>query len=300
MAMGLPRPFVGGFVVAALLALTVGAPVGATTAISGGNALTSRAYLDTYANFVIVDTNHPISGAGMLTSWSFWAGTTGGVQLVVVRDDGTDVTVVGESPVVSSPTTGGVATEALSPALPVQAGDLVGLYFQSTGVVPFDGIANAGTTGTVLYTVNGYGDPAVGATLAFDGAVTRTYSVSVSGVAPYDFAGFYKPVDNDGWNTAKAGSAIPVKFSLGGNQGLDIFMAGYPKATQVLCPSSSSTGDLIEETVTAGGSSLTYDATSDQYVYVWKTAKTWAGKCFHFDLGLNDLTSHGFDVQFTR
>jgi Domain of unknown function (DUF4082) len=40
----------------------------------------------------------------------------------------------------------------------------------------------------------------------------------------YNFSGFFQPVNNmPTLNVAKAGSAIPVKFSLGGDQGLDIF-----------------------------------------------------------------------------
>ena len=37
--------------------------------------------------------------------------------------------------------------------------------------------------------------------------------------------------------------------------------------------------DGIEQTLTAGGSSLSFDAGSNQYTYVWKTDKTWAGQC---------------------
>jgi Domain of unknown function (DUF4082) len=116
----------------------------------------------------------------------------------------------------------------------------------------------------------------------------------------YDFDGFYQPVDNSMWNKAKAGSAIPVKFSLGGDYGLNVLKAGYPKAIQIACPNSSEPTDAIEETVTAGGSSLSYDPYLDEYIYVWKTTKGWAGKCFQFDLGLNDDTSHTFDVQFVK
>ena len=39
----------------------------------------------------------------------------------------------------------------------------------------------------------------------------------------------------DKLNTAKAGSAIPVKFSLGGDKGLAILTDGYPKATKIAC-----------------------------------------------------------------
>jgi hypothetical protein len=115
----------------------------------------------------------------------------------------------------------------------------------------------------------------------------------------YTFDGFYQPVDTGVWNTAKAGRAIPVKFSLDGDQGLDILRSGYPDVTPIACPAGTAT-DEVEETVTAGSSSLTYDADTDQYVYVWKTRKAWAGQCFTFELGLDDGTSHTFDIQFTR
>ncbi len=120
-----------------------------------------------------------------------------------------------------------------------------------------------------------------------------TYSVV------YDFRGFFQPVDNIGWNVAKAGSAIPIKFSLNGFQGLDIIAAGSPTFT---ITGTSQNGDAIEEvvTATAGGSSLSYDADSDQYVYVWKTSKDWAGKSGTFTLKLNDGTSHTAKFSFKK
>ena len=76
------------------------------------------------------------------------------------------------------------------------------------------------------------------------------------------------------WNKAKAGSAIPVKFSLGGDLGQDILKAGYPKAIPTTCPGGTEPTDSIEETVTAGASSLSYDPSLDEYIYVWKTTKS--------------------------
>jgi hypothetical protein len=49
-----------------------------------------------------------------------------------------------------------------------------------------------------------------------------------------------------------------------------------------------------------GVAALVYDAASGQYTQVWKSDKTWAGRCFTFELGLNDGSSHSFRVQFTR
>lgn len=117
----------------------------------------------------------------------------------------------------------------------------------------------------------------------------------------YRFSGFFQPVSHlPTWNKAKAGRAIPVKFSLGGDQGLDILKPGYPKVSTTSCPGSTNTIDDIEETVTAGASTLTYDAVADQYVYTWKTDKAWSGRCVQFELGLRDDTSHTFAVQFVK
>ena len=40
-------------------------------------------------------------------------------------------------------------------------------------------------------------------------------------------------------NAVKAGSAIPVKFSLGGDHGLDVFEADYPKSQGIQCNSNA-------------------------------------------------------------
>jgi hypothetical protein len=110
--------------------------------------------------------------------------------------------------------------------------------------------------------------------------------------AIYDFSGFFAPVDNPPTlNNVKAGRAIPVKFSLNGDQGLDILDAGFPASQQIACDASATLDD-VEETVASGSSSLSYDATSDQYIYVWKTDKGWAGTCHQLIVQLNDGTAH--------
>jgi hypothetical protein len=124
--------------------------------------------------------------------------------------------------------------------------------------------------------------------------------VSVPNHTNYDWAGFYSPVDNpDVLNKAKAGSSIPVKFSLGGDQGLDIFATGSPGSRQINCDSADAV-DAIEETVTAGSSSLSYDATTDQYTYVWKTNKGWANTCRELVVKLDDGTEHLATFKFVK
>lgn len=103
----------------------------------------------------------------------------------------------------------------------------------------------------------------------------------------YNFNGFFQPIDSlPTLNAVKAGQAIPVKFSLNGDQGLDIFAVGFPKSQTIQCASTNPV-DGIEETVTAGSSSL-YDATSDLYTFIWKTDKAWAATCRQLVVQLND------------
>lgn len=111
-------------------------------------------------------------------------------------------------------------------------------------------------------------------------------------VLPYNFTGFFSPIDNPPvLNEMKAGQAAPVKFSLGGNQGLNIFAAGSPSSVQINCSSSAPIAD-VEETETAGGSSLTYDPTTDRYKYVWKTESSWKNTCRQLTVTLRDGTVH--------
>jgi hypothetical protein len=108
----------------------------------------------------------------------------------------------------------------------------------------------------------------------------------------YPFSGFFAPVDNrPTLNTVNAGSAVPVKFSLGGDLGLDVLVAGSPKSHTIECGSDPET-DPIEQTATASNSGLSYDADNDQYVYVWKTDKAWQGTCRQLVVQLDDGSVH--------
>ena len=114
---------------------------------------------------------------------------------------------------------------------------------------------------------------------------------------PFTFTGFFAPVDNlPTLNTVKAGQAIPVKFSLGGDYGLNIFMPGYPSSSLVACGTTAE--DAIEETSTAGSSSLSYDSGSGRYHYVWKTDKAWANTCRTLVLKFTDGTIRKANFKF--
>ena len=114
----------------------------------------------------------------------------------------------------------------------------------------------------------------------------------------YHFDGFYPPVKNlPIVNATKAGSAIPVKFSLGRGQGLAIFAAGSPSSVRTNCEGAPV--DAIADTVTAGGSSLTYDALTDTYTYVWKTSRDWIGHCRSLTVKTADGGEHTALFQFS-
>jgi hypothetical protein len=108
----------------------------------------------------------------------------------------------------------------------------------------------------------------------------------------FPWVGFEQPVDNEPTvNLAKAGQAIPVNFTIGGDHGLAIFRPGYPASEPVNCDSGLAT-DPIEATTTAGSSSLSYSSGTGVYSYVWKTDKEWSkapgGPCRRLLLGFAD------------
>ena len=114
----------------------------------------------------------------------------------------------------------------------------------------------------------------------------------------YNFFGFFAPVDNlPAFNEMKAGQAVPVKFSLSGNKGLNIFASGSPNSVQISCDNGAAILP-VEETVNAGSSSLSYDANTDRYNYVWKTENSWKNSCRQLNVVLNDGTTHSAKFKF--
>jgi Tol biopolymer transport system component len=122
------------------------------------------------------------------------------------------------------------------------------------------------------------------------------YSPDWQPIPIYNFSGFYQPVDNlPTLNKTKPGKSIPIRFSLGGDHGLNIFASGYPKSEAIPCDSTS-TVDGIEETVTGKGD-LSYNASTGRYEYDWGTSSTWSG-CRQFVMKLRDGTTQRANFIF--
>jgi parallel beta-helix repeat protein/predicted outer membrane repeat protein len=114
---------------------------------------------------------------------------------------------------------------------------------------------------------------------------------------PFAFSGFLAPLKNPSTvNTVKAGQAVPVNFSLEGNQGLSIFAPGYPKSQPMACVSGAAL-DEVETTASAGGSALSYNTATGTYTYVWKTDKAWKG-CRQLIVQFSDGTVHTANFEF--
>jgi Bacterial Ig-like domain (group 3) len=120
---------------------------------------------------------------------------------------------------------------------------------------------------------------------------TMTYQVI------YNFTGFFDPVENPPtFNLVKSGRAVPIKFSLNGDRGMDIFAAGYPLSIEIEC--TSDTVNNVENTLNDSTSSLSYDSTANQYNYVWKTEKSWSGSCRQLIVGLVDGQTYMLNFMF--
>jgi hypothetical protein len=120
-------------------------------------------------------------------------------------------------------------------------------------------------------------------------ASSGNFTVTVA----YQWNGFFQPVDNKDpngnyiLNKAKAGSTVPAKFSLGGDQGLNVLASGYPTSGPVSCGAGAA-ADTIEEYSTATVSGLKYDPVANLYIYNWKTDGKWAGTCRQLVVKLAD------------
>lgn len=112
----------------------------------------------------------------------------------------------------------------------------------------------------------------------------RTYSVA------YDFDGFFSPLAPESTvSTLKAGDDVPVKFSLHGYHGLEVF-ARSP-AWKPGCPSPSTDSSRAFGT-------LSYKPSVDRYVFFWKTDPSWAGSCRELIVALGDGTVRHAQVRF--
>lgn len=116
---------------------------------------------------------------------------------------------------------------------------------------------------------------------------TRVYDVV------FGFDGFFSPLAPlPALMEFKAGHGVPVKFSLGGDFGLDV-LAGPPRSREISCESP----DLGPWGVETTGR-LSFNASQARYTWLWETDPSLAGTCRQLVVTLADFTEHYANVQF--
>ena len=93
----------------------------------GGNPVVERLSSDTDGNLFVMDTNHPFTNPGAVTSWEIYADNNNPVHLVIYRQINGSFVEIGRSPVVTPVV--GYNQFLLTDAIRVKAGDFVGAYF---------------------------------------------------------------------------------------------------------------------------------------------------------------------------
>ncbi len=305
-------------------ATIVGAPASSPegTLISLSSTVTDSSTSDTAAGFTyalsVTKNGNPFA-SGSVSSLSFTPDDNGSYVVTFTATDkdggiGTDtktIDVTNVAPTVTAPSDQ-IATQSISTSFNLGSFSDPGVNDNpwTVDVNWGDGSAkttfnmpNQGTITTQSHTYNSIGTYTVTVTVTDkdSGSNSKTFNVNVI----YNWNGFFRPIDNldsNGklvLNVVKAGSAVPGKFSLSGDQGLGIFAPGYPKSQQIACDTNA-LQDAVNETVTAGSSGLQYDPLTDQYIYVWKTDKSWSNTCRQLQVKLIDGTTHVANFKFTK
>jgi hypothetical protein len=126
-------------------------------------------------------------------------------------------------------------------------------------------------------------------------SATKTVSITVS--SAMSFTGFYAPVRNMPYlNSAMAGSAIPIKFAIGGYRGLRVLQVNSPTSVPVACPANALENAVRPMIAPSSG----LQSVGSSYTYVWRTNAGWGGSCRKFVLTLSDGSTHEAMFRFVN
>ena len=115
----------------------------------------------------------------------------------------------------------------------------------------------------------------------------------------YDFEGFLWPVrDRPYANRWVAGVPVPIRFELGGDQGLDVVEDGWPQVAEIPCGSHEEPASGEPARHPRWFRELVFRKRRARYVFLWRTRRDWAGSCRQFMLRLDDGTVRRADFEF--
>jgi hypothetical protein len=94
------------------------------------------------------------------------------------------------------------------------------------------------------------------------------------------------------YNLFRATEPVPVKFSLGGDRGLDVIDSVYYNSVNCDTGATLATGGVR--------GTLSYNASLARYTYQWQTDSSFAGTCAQLFLTLRDGSRHEAWFRFKR
>jgi hypothetical protein len=149
--------------------------------------------------------------------------------------------------------------------------------FSCTGSIAVGGNLDSSSVGTKTLTVT-----------AEDGAGNVTTATFTYEVIWDRFSGFLRPI-GESENSGSAGQAVPVKFTLGADYGLNVIAEGYPRTKAC---------GAADDTAVAAVAVETLGYFDGQYKWTWKTDKAWSGTCRELIVKLADNTIHRATYRF--
>ena len=114
---------------------------------------------------------------------------------------------------------------------------------------------------------------------------SATETVNYRVVYPFEYIA--PTLESPGTNHLMAGAKRTIRFSMDGNSGTNVIQ-GWPRHRPVNCDTGEALGRLTVGRIY----NFRYEAGSDQYVLLWKTAPGWDDTCRDFVVRLRDGTQH--------
>ncbi len=277
-------------------------PAGLSVTVDGAPAPANTGWLAN-ASITVSGTSgvvfdYSIDGAASVVYTAPFPVTGDGVHFVDVRgSDGSEGTAIvaidGSAPsiAITTPANGGNYSFNQVVTAQYSCADAGSGVSSCIGTVANGGAIDTSTLGTKTFAVN-----------AVDVAGNVSSASVTYTVVPWTFTGFFSPVENRPvLNVVKAGNSVPMKWQLQDQTGT--FVTSLSAVTKtwswpIDCASQVESNVVPDDALASGSSGLQYDPVQNQYVFAWKTAKSWRGSCSRFVVQLADGTYHGADFSF--
>ena len=134
---------------------------------------------------------------------------------------------------------------------------------------------------------------------ASDLAGNSSFKINLYSVQ-YAFGGFINLLPAPAQNTAQSGSTVVVRYQLKDANGAYVSnLASFVSLTSYTAARLTGVAfGEAEQVSAAGGTTLRYDAITNQFIFNWKTDASWGNSCRLLELTLADGSKHDALMQF--